>query len=212
MRVVIAGGHGQVALALGRLLVARGDRVGGLIRNAAQSADLEQVGVEAIVCDLEQVADARKAVGPADAVVFAAGAGAGSGAERKRTMDYGGAVKLIEAAKANGVARYLMVSAIGAGNPPDDGGTFGAYLRAKAAADERLASSGLAYTIVRPGSLTNDAGTGLVEIAERVERRSISRADVAATLAAALEIGQTIGKAFELVAGTTPISEALAAL
>jgi uncharacterized protein YbjT (DUF2867 family) len=151
----------------------------------------------------------------ADAVLFAAGAGPGSGAARKTTMDLEGAVKLIDAAKAEGVSRYLIVSSMGAAEPPAEGAdddVFNVYLRAKAGADEALRASGLDYTIVRPGGLTDDPGTGLVSIAERLDRGQIPRADVAAVFLACLDQPGTIGKSFDLISGTTPIAEAVAAL
>ena len=139
----------------------RGDRVRGLIRDPAQADDLRAAGIEPVICDLEGDDDVAAAVGGADAVVFAAGAGPGSGAERKRTMDLEGAVKLIDAAKEDGIRRYVIVSSMGADDPPAEGGdVFGEYLRAKAGADRALASSGLDYTIVRPGRLTDDPPTG----------------------------------------------------
>jgi uncharacterized protein YbjT (DUF2867 family) len=145
--------------------------------------------------------------------VFAAGAGPGSGDARKETMDYGGAVKLIEAAESHGVRRYLMLSATGAGDP--EGGSEGMrpYLRAKARADERLEQSGLDYTIIRPGGLTEDEGTGNIDAAERLGRRGeIPREDVASTFAAALQDENTYHKTFEILSGDTPIPEALARL
>ncbi|MGH2781792.1 MAG: NAD(P)H-binding protein, partial [Thermoleophilaceae bacterium] len=117
MDVVVAGGHGKIALRLLRLLAERGDRARGLIRNPDHAAELEAAGAEAVPCDLEAEGDVGRCVEGAGAVVFAAGAGPGSGPERKRTVDLGGAVKLIEAARANGIARYVMVSAMGAAHP-----------------------------------------------------------------------------------------------
>jgi uncharacterized protein YbjT (DUF2867 family) len=211
--VAIAGGHGKIALLLGQMLAERGDTVRGLIRKPDQEGDLRAVGVEPVLCDLEGDGDVAAAMRGADAVVFAAGAGPGSGEARKRTMDLEGAVRLIDAAKAEGVSRYLMVSAMGAADPPATAGdVFGAYLRAKAGADEALRASGLDYTIVRPGGLTDDPGTGLVSIAERLERGQIPRADVAAVFLACLDQPGTIGKSFDLIGGKTPIAEALAAL
>lgn len=214
--VAIAGGHGKIALLLGQLLAARGDTVRGLIRNPDQEGDLRAVGIEPVVCDLEGDGDVVGAVRGADAVVFAAGAGPGSGAARKATMDLEGAVKLIDAAKAEGISRYLIVSSMGAAEPPAEGAggddVFNAYLRAKAGADEALRASGLDYTIVRPGGLTDDPGTGLVSIAERLDRGQIPRADVAAVFLACLDQPGTIGKSFDLIGGGTPIAEALAAL
>ena len=191
----------------------QGHSVSGLIRNPDQSADLAAAGVTPVVCDLEGDDDVAAAVRGADAVVFAAGAGPGSGVERKRTMDLGGAVKLIDAAKAEGISRYLIVSSIGAGDPPASGGdVFGEYLRAKGAADQALANSGLDYTIVRPGRLTDEPPTGHVALGGDVDDGEISRADVAAVLAASLTAENTIGKTFGLVSGERPIEDALAAL
>jgi len=210
--VAIAGGHGKIALILGRLLAERGDTVRGLIRAPEQEGDLREAGIEPVLCDLEGDGDVAAAVRGADAVVFAAGAGPGSGEARKSTMDLGGAVKLIEAAKVEGVSRYLMVSAMGADDPPVGGGVFGAYLRAKALADDALRASGLDFTIVRPGGLTDDPGTGLVQIAEHTGRGQIPRADVAAVLLACLDTPGTIGRTFELISGDTPIAAVIAAL
>ena len=213
MDVAIAGGHGRIGLLLGAMLAEHGDGVRGLIRDPAQADDLRAAGVGPAVCDLEGEDDVAAAVRGAEAVVFAAGAGPGSGAERKRTMDLDGAVKLVEAAKETGIRRYVIVSSMGADDPPAEGGdVFGEYLRAKAGADRALESSGLDYTIVRPGRLTDDPPKGLVTIGDDFELREIPRADVAATLAAALRADNTIGKTFELLAGKTPIDEAVASL
>lgn len=213
MEVVVAGGHGKVAMDLHPLLRERGDSVRALIRNPDHADDVRQAGAEPVFCDLEADEDVAAKVGSADAIVFAAGAGPGSGTERKRTMDLGGAVKLIDAAHPNDIHRYVMVSSMGADSPPPEGGdVFGEYLHAKAEADKALAASGLDYTITRPGGLTDDPGTGLVTVGSSVERGSIPRADVAAVLAAALHADGTIGKTFELVSGQTPIDEALASL
>jgi uncharacterized protein YbjT (DUF2867 family) len=213
MDVAIAGGHGQIALRLERLLADRGDRVRGLIRNPDHAADLEAAGAEPVVCDLEGDDDVAAAIAGADAVVFAAGAGPGSGAERKRTMDLGGAVKLIEAAKQNGISRYVIVSSMGADDPPSGDQVFAVYLQAKAAADQALRESGLEFTIVRPGRLTNDSGTGRIEAAERLGRRGeIPRDDVAATLVATLDEPATVGKTFEILSGEEEIAAALRTL
>jgi uncharacterized protein YbjT (DUF2867 family) len=213
MEVAIAGGHGKIALLLGEILVERGHTVFGLIRNPEREDDLHAIGVEPVICDLEGDHDVAEAVSGAEAVVFAAGAGPGSGAERKRTMDLGGALELIAAAKAEGVDRYVMVSAMGAANPPAEGGdVYGEYLRAKAAADEALAASGLAYTVVRPGRLTDDPPTGQVQIGDRLNRAEIPRADVAAVLAAVLETDSTIGKTFDVVSGETPVVRAVSGI
>jgi uncharacterized protein YbjT (DUF2867 family) len=212
MRVVIAGGHGQIALRLTRVLSERGDEVRSLIRNPDHADDVRAAGGEPVVCDLEAAGEdeVAQAVGSADAVVFAAGAGPGSGPGRKETMDYGGAAKLIAAAKANGIPRYVMVSSRGADPGATGDDTFSAYLRAKGRADAEVAASGLDYTIVRPGRLTDDPGTGLVRVGESVGRGEISRDDVAAVLAAVLSEPATAGKTFEVVAGDTTVEEAVA--
>ncbi len=210
MDVVVAGGHGQIGLRLLRLLAGRGDRARGLIRNPDQAAALEAAGAEAVIADLETDVDLGVAITGADAVVFAAGAGPGSGPERKKTVDEGGAMKLIEAARASAIDRYVIVSSMGAGNPPSGSEGMGPYLRAKATADEALATSGLDYTIVRPGRLTDDEGTGLVDVAEDLDRfGEIPRDDVAATLVGVLDEPQTIRRTFELLSGEWEIAEAL---
>jgi uncharacterized protein YbjT (DUF2867 family) len=215
MDVVIAGGHGKIALRALRLLADRGDRGRGLIRNPDHAPDLGAVGAEPVVSDLEAVEAAELAaqLGGSDAVIFSAGAGAGSGAARKRTMDYGGAVKLIAAAQIAGISRYLMVSAIGANHPDRWSESMRPYYQAKAEADAQLEASGLDYTIVRPGGLTDDPGTGLIDAASSLERSgSIPRDDVAATLVACLDEAATVGASFDLLAGEFSIPEALRAL
>lgn len=216
MEVAIAGGHGKIARLLGRRLADEGHGALGLIRNPDHQDDLHAVGIEPVVCDLESadLHELTDAVSGAEAVVFAAGAGPGSGAERKRSMDLDGAVKLIDAAKAAGIRRYLMVSSIGAGHPPapGEGDVFGEYLRAKAGADQALERSGLEFTIVRPGGLTDDPPTGRVKLGTDLDRGQIPRADVAAILHACLLLPHTIDWTFEAVSGETPIDEALASL
>jgi uncharacterized protein YbjT (DUF2867 family) len=212
MDVVVAGGHGKVGLRLLRRLAERSDRARGLIRNADHAADLEASGAEPVLSDLEQEDDLAPHVEGADAIVFAAGAGPGSGPARKQTMDLGGAVKLIDAARAVGIARYVIVSSMGAGNPERASGPMRPYLEAKTQADERLAASGLDYTIVRPGGLTDEPGSGRIRAGLELSFGQVSRDDVAATLVAVLDADNTIGKTFDLLAGDTPIEEAVRAL
>jgi uncharacterized protein YbjT (DUF2867 family) len=208
MDVVVAGGHGQVGLRLLRLLAEGGHRARGLVRNPDHIPDLAAVGAEAVVCDMEALDSVSGCCTGADAVVFAAGAGPGSGPERKRTVDLGAAVKLMEA----GVRRYVMVSAIGAGRPGDWSEPMRPYYEAKAEADRRLEESGLDYTIVRPGGLTDEPGTGRVTVGTDLGRGDIPRDDVAAVLLAVLESPGAIGKTFELVSGETPIEDAVRGL
>ncbi len=216
MHVVIAGGHGKIALILERLLSQRRDAVSGLVRNPAQVGDLEAAGAVPLVVDLEKasVDDVAAHVRGADAVVFAAGAGPGSGAARKETVDRDAAILLADAAQAAGVERYVMISAMAADpQATADDAVFQAYLRAKGVADEAIRSrSGLNATIVRPGLLTDDAATGRVNIADSTGRGSIPREDVAAVLVAVLDEPRTSGQTFELISGETPVAEAVAGL
>ena len=220
MRVVVAGAHGQVARRLGRLLSGRGDTVVGIIRNAGHAADLTVDGVEPVVLDLEaaSVDEVTGVVSGADAVVFAAGAGPGSGLARKDTVDRAAAVLLADAAERAAVRRYVLVSSMGV-NAVADGATpadmdevFVAYLRAKLAAEQDLlARPELDTSVLRPGGLTDDAGTGRVTLARRVERGSVPRDDVAAVLMALLDRPGG-GAVLELVAGSTPVDEAVTAV
>jgi len=213
MDVAIAGAHGKIGRRLARLLSARGDGVRGLIRNPGHADDIEADGAEPVECDLESatVDEVAAAITGTDAVVFAAGAGPGSGAERKLTMDRDGAIKLLEAARAAEVERYVIVSSIGADSPPDGDDVFSVYLRAKAEADRALASSELAWTIVRPGRLTDDPGAGTVLVQTDPVRGDVSRDDVAAVLDAVLHEPRAAGATLYVVAGETSVEDALAA-
>jgi uncharacterized protein YbjT (DUF2867 family) len=213
MDVLVAGGHGKIALRLLRLLAAEGHRVRGLIRKAGQAADLEVVGAVPVLGDLEADADLAGYVQGADAVVFAAGAGPGSGPERKRTVDLGGAVKLVDAALAVGVHRYVMISSIGADRPQAASGGMRPYLEAKAEADHYLMASGLEYTIVRPGSLTDDPGTGRVRVSTELGARgNIPRDDVAVVTAQVLDAPNTVGVKFEVFSGDLLVANAVRSL
>jgi uncharacterized protein YbjT (DUF2867 family) len=214
MDVVIAGAHGKVGRRLARRLVARGDRVRGLIRNPGHAEDLRADGSEPVVCDLESadVRDVADAIAGADAVVFAAGAGPGSGAERKLTVDRDGAVKLLEAARGAQVDGYVMVSSVGAEDPPADDDVFSVYLRAKAEADRALAASDRAWRIVRPVSLTDDPGDERVQLRDAPLRGKVSRDDVAAVLEAVLHEPRTTRRALYVADGDMPLEQALAAV
>ncbi|GAB2653593.1 NAD(P)H-binding protein [Saccharopolyspora gloriosae] len=215
MRVVVAGGHGKIARHLGRLLAERGDTAVGLIRDPEHADDLRADGAEPVVLDLESADPAGVAehLSGADAVVFAAGAGPGSGVARKDTVDRAGSVLLADAAQRAGVRRFLQVSAIGldAPNPPDVGEVFGAYLDAKRAAEVDLRGRDLEWTILRPGVLTDDRPTGRVELAEQTRRDEITRADVAAVLVALLDEPKSAGRTLTLINGPTPVVEAVGA-
>jgi nucleoside-diphosphate-sugar epimerase len=211
MLVAIAGGHGQIARHLARTLVARGDTVRGLIRNPDHADDLREDGSEPVVCDLEAATadEVAAVIAGADAAVFAAGAGPGSGAERKVTMDRDGAVKLLDAARAAGVGRYVIVSSVGAESPPDDDDVFSVYLRAKAEADAAVAASDSAWTIVRPGRLTDEPGTGQALVTVEPNRGYVPREDVAAVLAALLARPESAGKTLYVNGGGDPVEAAL---
>jgi nucleoside-diphosphate-sugar epimerase len=213
MEIAIAGGHGKIARRLARLLIARGDRVRGLIRNSGYADDLRADRSEPVLCDLEAATpdEVAEAIAGADAVVFAAGAGSGSGAERKWSMDRDGAIKLLEAAAAAGVDGYAMISSIGAEDPPDDDDAFSVYLRAKAEADRALMASDRVWTIVRPTSLTDDPGSGRVQISSDPVKGKVSRDDVAAVLAAVLHEPRTARRILYVRSGDIPVAEALEA-
>jgi uncharacterized protein YbjT (DUF2867 family) len=212
MRVAIAGAHGQVGSRLGRLLVERGDDVLGLIRNAQHAEDVQAAGMTAAVCDLEQatVDQIAAAVGGSDAVVFVAGAGPGSGAARKLTMDRDGAIKLLDATHPE-TSHYVMLSAVGAENPPDGDDVFSVYLRAKAEADAAVMASDRDWTIVRPGGLTDDSGTGRVRIDSAPFGSTMPRDDLAALIAAVLGDRRASRHVLYVNGGPEPIDKALEA-
>ena len=214
MRVVIAGGHGKIALLLERLLAERGDQAVGLIRNPAHIADVHRAGAEAVVCDLEAASAEEVAVllSRADAVVFAAGAGPGSGAPRKDSVDRAASVLLADAAERAGVRRFVQVSSMGAGQPPRPGSdeVWAAYITAKTAAEDDLRSRDLDWTILRPGRLTDAPATGLIRLAAApVPRGPVPRADVAAVIAALLDEPGTRHQTLELIGGDTPVAAAV---
>ena len=214
MRVVIAGGHGKIALLLERLLVQRGDQAVGLIRNPAHVGEVSATGAVAAVCDLEAASmdEVAALLDGADAVVFAAGAGPGSGALRKDTVDRGASVLLADAASRAGVRRFVQISAMGVDQPPAPGTdeVWAAYVVAKAAAEDDLRARDLDWTILRPGGLTDDPGTGQVRLAPpSLPRGQVPRADVAAVILGLLGTPATAGQTLDLISGDTPIADAL---
>jgi uncharacterized protein YbjT (DUF2867 family) len=214
MRVVIAGGHGKIALLLERLLAERGDQAVGLIRNPAHVADVQKAGAEAVICDLETASaeDVAMLLSGADAVVFAAGAGAGSGAPRKDSVDRGASVLMADAAERAGVRRFVQVSSMGTGQPPRPGTdeVWAAYISAKTAAEDDLRARDLDWTILRPGRLTDAPPTGRIRLTPPpVPRDTVSRADVAAVIAALLDNPGTRHHTLELVGGHTPVAVAV---
>jgi cytosine deaminase len=211
MVVSIVGGHGQIALELTRLLALDGIEVRSLIRNPAHSGDVGDAGGNPFVVDFESATDEEidAAIAGSDVVVFAAGAGPGSGAERKESVDHGAAVRLIEAARRGGSPRYVMISAVSA--DPDHPGeeVFDVYLRAKGRADTAVVASGLDHLILRPVSLTNDAPTGLVSLVRetaQLESGVVPRADVAAVLAEAISHHPEASGTWNLSSGQKPVT------
>jgi uncharacterized protein YbjT (DUF2867 family) len=211
-RVLIIGGHGKIALRLAPLLVERGDVVTSVIRNPEHQDEVAATGALPLVADVEQLDTdgLTSLLDGQDAVVWSAGAGGGN-PERTYAVDRDAAVRSMDAAKAAGVPRYVMVSYLGAG--PDHGvpedNSFFAYAEAKAAADEHLRASTLDYTILQPGPLTMDEPTGLIEVVNPGDGR-VSRADVAAVAAAVLTDDSTVGQTIPFGNGGTPIAEAVA--
>ncbi|MEU3511790.1 SDR family oxidoreductase [Streptomyces longwoodensis] len=212
MRIVIAGGHGQIALRLERLLAGRGDEVAGIIRKPEQADDLREAGAEPVPLDLESasVEEVAERLRGADAAVFAAGAGPNSGVARKDTVDKGAAVLFADAAVRAGVRRFLIVSSMGADPGHQGDEDFDVYLRAKGEADAYVQGlDALDWTVLRPGSLTDDKGTGLVRLEARTGRGPVPRDAVARVLAELLDTPATAGLTLELISGSTPVSVAV---
>jgi uncharacterized protein YbjT (DUF2867 family) len=213
--VVFAGGHGQIALHAQRRLVAEGHRAVGLIRRPDHADDLRAVGAEPLLFDLESqtAAELAELVAGADALVFAAGAGPGSGPARKMTVDRDGAILLADTAELAGIRRYVVISSMAADDfVVGSEEVFQVYLRAKAEADEIVRSRDLDWTIVRPGGLTDGAATGAVTVAESTGRGQIPRDDVAEIVVRLVVDGTAVRRQFEVISGSTPIAEALAGL
>ncbi|REL37708.1 SDR family oxidoreductase [Rhodohalobacter sp. SW132] len=210
MNITVVGASGKIARHLHPILIEKGHHVRGIIRKKEQKSDLKKLGVEPVICDIEQEADISEAVGNVDAVLFAAGAGPGSGKERKKSVDRDGAIKLIRACAENEIQRYIMISAMGLDTPRGDE-VFQAYQKAKADADEALLNSGLNYTIIKPGRLTNENGTGNIKVGN-LDGGEIPREDVAAVVAESFEEEKTFYKSFDLLSGDTPIPDALQSL
>lgn len=215
-RIVIAGGHGKIAQHLIQVLTAQGDLAVALIRNPEHTNAVAALGALPEVVDLEtaSAADVAALLHDADGVVFAAGAGASGGVERKDTVDRGASVLLADAAEKAGVARFVQVSSFGAGEPVADDAedSWKAYIEAKTAAEDDLkARTALEWTILRPGGLTDDDPTGKITLSTPpLEKGTVPRADVAAVIAALLETPSAAGKTLMLTSGDTTIEDALA--
>lgn len=211
MKITIVGGHGKIAMLSHPLLKKAGHEVRAIIRKEEQADEIQKAGAEPVICDVEKESDISEAVGNVDAVIFAAGAGPGSGADRKWSVDRDGAIKLIKAAQKNGISRYIMISAMGL-DKPRGSDVFQIYLKAKAEADQALKESGLDYTIIKPGKLIDDQGSGKIKVGQNLDRGEISRQDVARTLVAVLENKATNNLEFDLLNGEHDIETALQSL
>ena len=210
MNITVVGAHGSIAQLLHPKLIEEGHNVRGIIRKEEQAETLREMGLEPQITDIEKETDISESVGDADAVVFAAGAGPGSGKERKYSVDRDGAIKLMRACQANGIKRYIMISAMGLDTPRGNE-VFQVYQKAKAEADDALRHSGLNYTIIKPGRLTDEEGTGKIKVGD-LEGGEIPREDVASVIAAAIENESTHRKSFDLLSGDQSIEKALSSL
>lgn len=209
MKALIIGAHGQIGRRLIHAMNGSEHQSRAMIRDAAQSEQLEAIGAhEVVVADLED--DCSDALSGCDAVIFTAGSGAHTPPEKTEDVDRNGAISIVDQCVRAGVERFVMVSSINADRPENGPDTMRHYFRAKKAADDHLRTTDLAYTIVRPGRLTDDDGTGLVEIAKDLGRTGeIPRDDVARVLLMTLNSPNTVGRHFELLAGDTPVEKAL---
>lgn len=212
-RIAVIGGHGKVALHLGRILTDAGHHVSSVVRNADHSSDVSATGATPVVADIEtlDVTALAKLVEGHDAVVFSAGAGGGS-PERTYAVDRDAANRVVDAAGQADVSRFVMVSYFGAG--PDHGvpesEPFFHYAEAKAAADAHLRDSDLDWTVLGPSGLTLEPASGRIALGPEVGKGQVSRENVALVIAAALADESTIGRTIEFNDGDTPITEALA--
>ncbi len=209
MHVFIAGSNGQIGQHLLREMADSDHEARAMIRHPDQGPELQQLGAtETVLGDLEK--DCSEAMRGCDAVIFAAGSGPHTGPDKTIDVDQDGAIRLIDSASAMGIKRFIIVSSMGAGEPQNGPEKLRHYLQAKHNADEHLINSGLNYTVVRPGQLTNDEGTGKVAVsAEHESVGRISRQDVARVLLATLDASTTINRVFDVVSGDVPIAEAL---
>lgn len=212
MKIFVAGAHGNVGKKLVKILVDKGHQVKAMIRDSSQSNEMKELGADPVIADLEK--DSDFPLEGIETVFFCAGSGAQTGPEKTIEVDQKGAIKLVDSAYKHKVFKFIMISSVGADDPKKGPEELQNYLKAKHEADKELKYSGLAYTIIRPGALKDEPGTGKITAKEKLEEKekkegSISREDVARTLAACLEHRHTENKVFEVVNGDTPIDEAL---
>ena len=212
MHVFIAGANGQIGQHLLQEMADSDHEVRALVRHPGQGPELQQLGAtETVLGDLEH--DCSEAMRGCDAVIFTAGSGPHTGADKTIDVDQNGAMRLIDTARAMGVKRFIMVSSMRAEEPEKGPEKLRHYLEAKRNADEHLKKSGLDYTIVRPGRLTNEDGTGMVIASNKLpEVGEIPRQDVARVLLAVVDADNTHNCVFDVLSGDTPVADAVARL
>ncbi|MDC3417622.1 SDR family oxidoreductase [Aquibacillus salsiterrae] len=215
MKILVVGANGQIGKHLVRFIQESEHEAKAMIRNEAQSSYFTELGAETVVVDLEgDTKEIAKAAEGVDAIVFTAGSGPHTGKDKTIMIDLDGAVKTIEAAKLAGVKRFVMVSSFDTTREAiqEANESFAPYVAAKHYADEWLKATDLDYTIVHPGGLTNDSGTGKVNVAVKVDRGQVPREDVASVIFSSLVDANTIGEEFQVVSGETPVKEAVKSL
>lgn len=210
MNVLVIGANGQIGQRLVKKLKKAGHHPKAMIRKEKQKPKFEEVEIETVIADLEE--DFSHAYEDVDAVVFTAGSGGHTPKSQTKVIDRDGAIKAIDEAEKAGADRFIMVSALKANRDPEIWSeAMQHYYEAKAAADEYLRKSKLDYTVLMPGRLSNEEGTGKVELGNNIEldNRSITRDDVATVILELLDNESSFGKSLELLQGDKPISEAI---
>lgn len=214
MKILIIGANGQIGTRLSRKLKEAGHEPKAMVRKEGQVSQFEKEGIEAVLADLEK--DFSHAYKGVDAVAFTAGSGGNTPKSKTKVIDRDGAIKAIDEAEKAGVNRFVMVSALKANRDEESWSeAMQHYYEAKSAADDNLRNSDLDYTILMPGRLTNDDGTGKVELAEfidDIEGETITRDDVATVITEMIDSPKTFGKSLELLQGNTPIEEAISSI
>jgi uncharacterized protein YbjT (DUF2867 family) len=208
-KTLVIGANGQIGRQLIGMMALAKMPVRAMIRDASQALNLEKLGAETIVADLEQPLPDEAFAG-CNKVVFTAGSGGKTGADKTILIDLWAAVKAVDMAKKHKITQFVMVSSRDAGDPEHGTEAIKHYNICKHFADKHLLESGVPYTILRPGRLTNDAATGLIttQRPENKDMQIITRADVAACVLQCLDHSEAINQIDEIYNGTMPIAEA----
>ncbi|WP_339167667.1 SDR family oxidoreductase [Paenibacillus sp. FSL R5-0341] len=214
MNVLVIGANGQIGKFVVEQLVQEGKhKVTAMIRKPEQADTLKELGADVVIGDLEgRVEDLAEAMKDHNAIVFTAGSGGSTGQDKTLLIDLDGAVKTMEAAEQQGISRYILVSAYGADQREKWPESIKPYYVAKHYADRVLFASDLNYTIIRPGGLKNEPGTGKIAVGTDLKPGSIPREDVARVIVASLQEEKTYRMAFDLIAGEQPVEDALGKL